>query len=240
MASQEELRDYFAHFGPVKDARIITDPRGNSRGYGFVTFDSENDASKVLTLKDQELVFKDSKLNVGHAFRKKNNFANGGGVGGMQQNAYQNGGMQNGAGMAGMGGMNTMAAMGNYSNNMMMAAANGGAPMNGQNGAANVNGAFGNFARVDNVAPNEATNGLGAMAQFSAASYGLDNSLQLNGLNGAGFGAMNGFGVGQVPQTNGAHHAMAGLGQNFGNLSAMGNLVGMNGAGAFNSMSGLN
>ena len=32
-ASQDELRDYFSHFGHVKDARIITDPRGNSKGY---------------------------------------------------------------------------------------------------------------------------------------------------------------------------------------------------------------
>ncbi len=31
-ASQDELREYFSHFGHVKDARIITDPRGNSRG----------------------------------------------------------------------------------------------------------------------------------------------------------------------------------------------------------------
>jgi len=31
-ASQDELRDYFCHFGHVKDARIITDTRGNSKG----------------------------------------------------------------------------------------------------------------------------------------------------------------------------------------------------------------
>lgn len=74
-ASQDELRDYFSHFGHVKDARIITDPRGNSRGYGFVTYESEADASKVLSLKEEELVFKENKLNIGHAYRKKNNFA---------------------------------------------------------------------------------------------------------------------------------------------------------------------
>jgi len=74
IASQDELRDYFSHFGLVKDARIITDPRGNSKGYGFVTYESEADASKVLSLKEEDLVFKDSKLNIAHAFRKKNNF----------------------------------------------------------------------------------------------------------------------------------------------------------------------
>ena len=37
-ASQDELRDYFSNFGLVKDARIITDQIGNSRGFGFVTY----------------------------------------------------------------------------------------------------------------------------------------------------------------------------------------------------------
>ena len=37
-ASQDELRDYFSHFGHVKDARIITDPRGNSKGYIYYLF----------------------------------------------------------------------------------------------------------------------------------------------------------------------------------------------------------
>ncbi|RNA29686.1 boule [Brachionus plicatilis] len=73
-ALQNELRDYFSHFGNVKDARIITDPRGNSRGYGFVTYENENDALKVLSLKEEDLIFKENRLNIGHAFRKKNNF----------------------------------------------------------------------------------------------------------------------------------------------------------------------
>lgn len=94
-ASQDELRDYFAHFGPIKDARIISDPRGNSKGYGFVTYESENDASKVLGVKEEELVFKESKLNIGHAFRKKNNNGGGGFGGGghhhhQQQHHHQN------------------------------------------------------------------------------------------------------------------------------------------------------
>lgn len=72
-ALQNELREYFSHFGNVKDARIITDPRGNSRGYGFVTYENENDALKVLSLKEEDLIFKENRLNIGHAFRKKNN-----------------------------------------------------------------------------------------------------------------------------------------------------------------------
>ena len=37
-ASQDELKEDFSHFGQVKDARIITDPRGNSRGYANIFF----------------------------------------------------------------------------------------------------------------------------------------------------------------------------------------------------------
>lgn len=111
-ANQNELREYFASFGHVKDARIITDPRGNSRGYGFVTYENENDANKVLSVKDQDLMFKENKLNVGHAFRKKNN-QQGGGQG--QQGGHHQHSM---GGMSGgfSGGMNLMgmqAAAGN-------------------------------------------------------------------------------------------------------------------------------
>ena len=74
-ASQDELRDYFSNFGTVVDARIILDPIGHSRGYGFVTFDQENEASRVLGLGEDKLTFKENKLQVGQAF--KNNPRNG-------------------------------------------------------------------------------------------------------------------------------------------------------------------
>ena len=116
-ASQDELRDYFGHFGHVKDARIITDTRGNSKGFGFVTYDSENDAMKVLSLKEEELIFKENKLNIGHAFRKKNNFEQGqGGQGGQYGRGQAGMGGQSGmGGQAGMGGGHAMMA-GNMAN----------------------------------------------------------------------------------------------------------------------------
>ena len=72
-ANQDELREYFSYFGSIKDARIITDTVGNSKGYGFVTYDNESDASKVLALREQDFLFKDTKINVGQAFRQNNN-----------------------------------------------------------------------------------------------------------------------------------------------------------------------
>ena len=97
-----------------------------NNSYGFVTYDSENDASKVLSLKEEDLIFKENKLNIGHAFRKKNfvnNYGNNnnqmgggmnagmGGLGGL--NGGMNGGMGNMGGMAGMAGnMSGMGGMG--------------------------------------------------------------------------------------------------------------------------------
>lgn len=128
-ASQEELREYFSHFGHVKDARIITDPRGNSKGYGFVTYESENDASKALSVKEEDLIFKESKLNIGHAFRKKNNFPNQSSVNGFNANLLGgNNGMGLGIGGLGMNiGMAQMGGLGNpMSHNMNPIGQNGG------------------------------------------------------------------------------------------------------------------
>jgi RNA recognition motif-containing protein len=105
-ASQDELRDYFAYFGSIKDARIITDTVGNSKGYGFVTYENESDAMKVLAQREQDFIFKESKLNIGQAFRQNNqnnqnnfNRQNNGGFGG-QQGGF--GGQQmNGGGFGG-------------------------------------------------------------------------------------------------------------------------------------------
>ncbi len=57
----------------MTDARIITDPIGQSRGYGFVTYEDEEDASKVLSMNEDELVFKETKVSVAQAFRNQRN-----------------------------------------------------------------------------------------------------------------------------------------------------------------------
>jgi RNA recognition motif-containing protein len=96
-ASQDELRDYFSTFGLVKDARIITDQIGNSRGFGFVTFEQNEDASKVLALRDNDLTFKESKLNINQAYRNNNNQQGGQNGGGFRQH-HQGGHHQGGFG----------------------------------------------------------------------------------------------------------------------------------------------
>jgi len=199
-ASQDELRDYFGHFGHVKDARIITDTRGNSKGFGFVTYDSENDAMKVLSLKEEELIFKENKLNIGHAFRKKNNFDQPGGqqfqqnprgqdgqhpmmggnmgglgLGGQGSIGLHNGGM-GGNGLGNMGGLGGLGGghLGNYNNldSQMNAGASGMHPMNGMNGGFNNGGSQG--------------------MNPQGMNYGMNGHIGL-GSNMGGLGGMNGM-----------------------------------------------
>ncbi|ELT90389.1 hypothetical protein CAPTEDRAFT_30326, partial [Capitella teleta] len=46
-ATEAELKQFFTQFGAVKDAKIIMDRAGVSKGYGFVTFESQEEAEKI-------------------------------------------------------------------------------------------------------------------------------------------------------------------------------------------------
>lgn len=44
----EKLREYFEQIGPVTEARVIYDREtGRSRGFGFVTFENDEDAERA-------------------------------------------------------------------------------------------------------------------------------------------------------------------------------------------------
>lgn len=57
-ATGDQLREYFSKAGSVVDAVVITEKgTGRSKGFGFVEFDSEEDAKKAVDLfngKDYE------------------------------------------------------------------------------------------------------------------------------------------------------------------------------------------
>ena len=54
--SDESLHDFFSQCGPVDEAKVITDrDTGRSRGFGFVTFETEDSAQQALDLDGQEL-----------------------------------------------------------------------------------------------------------------------------------------------------------------------------------------
>ncbi|KAF8570591.1 hypothetical protein P879_01432 [Paragonimus westermani] len=70
--TEQELKTFFSSFGQVKDVKIINDRLGVSKGsYGFVTFESQEMAEKIIKNESETLIFKDRKLNIGHAIRKQ-------------------------------------------------------------------------------------------------------------------------------------------------------------------------
>lgn len=42
------LRHIFEHIGPVRCAKIVTDPDGRSRGFGFVEMNTPEDAAEAI------------------------------------------------------------------------------------------------------------------------------------------------------------------------------------------------
>lgn len=67
---EEDLTNLFSKYGSVKSTKIIVDKGGISKGYGFVTFETEEEAQKVL-LEVECVTLKDRKLNIAPAFKKQ-------------------------------------------------------------------------------------------------------------------------------------------------------------------------
>ncbi|EYU31496.1 hypothetical protein ABFS82_07G070600 [Erythranthe guttata] len=84
------LREAFASFGDVVDARVITDrDSGRSRGFGFVNFSSDESASSALSAMDgQQLGGRNIRVSFAQERAPRSNF---GGPGG-----YNNGGGNDG------------------------------------------------------------------------------------------------------------------------------------------------
>ncbi|XP_016502294.2 heterogeneous nuclear ribonucleoprotein 1-like [Nicotiana tabacum] len=79
--TEEEFRQYFQNYGNVKDKVIMYDPStGRPRGFGFITFDTEDAVDKVLHKNFHEL--KNKLVEVKRALPKEANPAGNGGGGG--------------------------------------------------------------------------------------------------------------------------------------------------------------
>ncbi|RWS06367.1 protein boule-like protein, partial [Dinothrombium tinctorium] len=68
--SEPELQSLFVQFGNVKQVKIISDRAGVPKGYGFVTFETDEEAKRVLSEGDN-LTLKGRKLNVAIAVKKQ-------------------------------------------------------------------------------------------------------------------------------------------------------------------------
>ena len=69
-SSESELRSFFEEYGAVKESKIVRDRNGVSKGYAFITFETEEVADEI---RDKEVVeFREKRLSIGKAVRRKN------------------------------------------------------------------------------------------------------------------------------------------------------------------------
>ncbi|XP_039611813.1 raftlin-2 isoform X2 [Polypterus senegalus] len=68
--TEQDLYGIFSEHGVVKEVKIVNDRAGIPKGYGFVTFETNEDAQRILTDID-ELHFRGRKLNIAQAIRKQ-------------------------------------------------------------------------------------------------------------------------------------------------------------------------
>ncbi|NXS36405.1 BOLL protein, partial [Pomatostomus ruficeps] len=66
---EDDLKKFFAQYGNVTEVNIINDRTGVSKGYGFVTFETQEEAQKILQ-DAKKLKYKDKKLNIAPAVKK--------------------------------------------------------------------------------------------------------------------------------------------------------------------------
>lgn len=68
--TEQDLLELFSQYGAVKATKIISDRAGVSKGYGFVTFETEDEARR-LTQEADNIMLKDRKLNIAPAIKKQ-------------------------------------------------------------------------------------------------------------------------------------------------------------------------
>ncbi|CAH3020037.1 unnamed protein product, partial [Porites evermanni] len=65
----QELAEFFSHFSVVIEAKVIFDEHQIPKGYGFVTFQTEEDVRNVTEMGT--LFLRNKKLNLGPAVKKQ-------------------------------------------------------------------------------------------------------------------------------------------------------------------------
>ena len=69
----EKLKEIFGKFGNVEEANVITDKySGRSKGFGFVTFEKDEDAQKAISeMNDKEVDGRNIKVNEARPMRER-------------------------------------------------------------------------------------------------------------------------------------------------------------------------
>lgn len=86
--NDEDLRDFFAEYGEVSSAKVITDKyTGKSRGFGFVEMPDDEAAKKAIAELDNGVV-EGRTIRVSEARPKEERPNNGGGGGGNNRRSF--------------------------------------------------------------------------------------------------------------------------------------------------------
>jgi len=104
--TDDTLRDAFSEFGEVTEAKVVSDREtGRSRGFGFVTFASDESAERARNeMNDQTLDGRTIRVDSAEdKERRPRDDGYGGGGGGGRRNSYGGGG-GGGGGRGGRGG----------------------------------------------------------------------------------------------------------------------------------------
>ncbi|KAE8124456.1 hypothetical protein FH972_019340 [Carpinus fangiana] len=207
---EQGLRDAFSKYGDVMEARVITDrDTGRSRGFGFVTYTSTEEASSAIQALDgQDLHGRVVRVNYATE-RARPSYGGGGyggygGGGGYGNNAYGGGGGGGyGTGSAGYGsggygsGGNYQGSgggdgyTGNYGADRYGSGGTGGGGVGYNKGANYAGGDFGSTGGNYGVA-----GGDGGSSNFASGGY--------DGSAGQGFGGVNQFGSNESSSVGGA------------------------------------
>jgi len=65
-ATEQDIRDHFSTIGNVHSINLVTDRKGRSRCFGFITIENPEEAVEILNQK----MFQDRPLRVSRAFQK--------------------------------------------------------------------------------------------------------------------------------------------------------------------------
>ena len=112
---KSELQEVFEKFGSITEIHIPVDRQtGKSRGFAFVTFETEEASQEALNMNGQEMNGRTIKVHLAHG--KKENSGNGGGgrPGGFRSGGDRRGG--SGSGFGGGGSFRSRNSSGNDQN----------------------------------------------------------------------------------------------------------------------------
>ncbi len=88
--TDDQLREFFTKYGQIDDIKLITDYQtGRSKGFGFITYASSDEAQASLAADGEELDGRKLKVNIAKESTRRTG-GGGGGGGGRPQRGSDN------------------------------------------------------------------------------------------------------------------------------------------------------